>query len=256
MPRKTLVIAISLLLSTVSFAQKRETPDTVYQNEMRQRLQRMEAEIRDLKEQLRLQQEKLRLQNEKETAMKLEASERDTLKVVGPTIEEALSQFKFKRFTFELYTKIGTGFVTVDKETHKGLFTANMELFGLQAKWHFKRQTDAQIVLTAPVSVLVSTGWGPTLVAENTVYNYLYFTGGLAVNQFSSTVSYCGTVAVNTSGDRATNMMYGGTILLDGIQTPFFASFLFGDKGFQYLGVAGIKIPLTHLFPFANSRSQ
>lgn len=160
---------------------------------------------------------------------------------------------KFHRIKIDPYTKFSSGFMTIDKEAHSGLFTGAIEIIGVQVNYNIKREL-GNLLVPADVSPFFSFGWGPMLVADNIIYNYCYLNGGLSINQFSSVVSYGGVFAFNTSGDEATQYVYGVTVSLDGIQTPIFASLLWGDKGFEYMGVLGLKIPLTHLIPHRSER--
>lgn len=156
--------------------------------------------------------------------------------------------YKFRRVAMSAYIKMASGFVAIDRESNNGLVTVNQE-YGVKMQIYFKQPLENGIVAQAATSLYVTAGWGPTLVQNATVPNYLYGNLGLSIKRFGSDLALGVVAATNTSGDEGSPYLYGLSGGLDGIPTPFFFSCLVGapDSGFEYMIIAGFRIQVLDI---------
>jgi hypothetical protein len=170
-------------------------------------------------------------------------------------LKQRAAPYEFKRWGWDFLGKIGTGFITIDKEKNVGLLTGSHEATG-KVQYYFKRHLSNGTIRTHPTSVYTTIGWGPTLVAKDTIPNYWYFNVCVQQNHFGSSASYGFILAVNSSGKEGSKFMYGMTVSLEGIQTPVYVSYLRTTEGFRYMVLAGIKISVKQLIGFRSKRQD
>ncbi len=177
----------------------------------------------------------------------------DSVRTVQGKIDSlsSIHEYSFKYFRLDPFLKLGTGFVATDPKNNQGLLTVNFEA-GLQPRILFRKKTFNGEISQRRVSLYGSVGWGPLLVADKTIPNFLFSGGGFSIDFFSSRVSYGFVYGSNTT-NAATQSLVGWNVSVDGNQVPFFFSYLSGD-GFDYILLAGIKVYLIDLAPVKSIR--
>jgi hypothetical protein len=198
------------------------------------------------------QQDSIQFYKRKADKTAMAAKQDDSIRTAF--LQQRASRYKFKRWGWDLLGKVATGFVTVNTTKNQGLLTGSHEAAG-KIQYYIKRKMSDGSIRTHPTSLFTTIGWGPTLVAKETIPNFWYFTGGVQLNHFGSSTSYGLVTAVNSSGnDSSTKVMYGITVSLEGTQIPVFITYLRSDHGFCYLVLAGFKISVKRLIPTRSQR--
>lgn len=220
--RNITIFLFLVLLPTVAFTQQ-EFDSTKY---YRDKIKGIEAKV-------------------KEMELKWRVMEGEQLKEdsITQSFEEAYQDYKVVRFTGDLYLKVGTGSVAVDLGPNLGYFTGSTEV-GVRFRSYFEATSRSGIRYQAPFSLYGSFGWGPTLVGDNLIPNYLYYGFGGIYERVNSSIFLGGVAAHNVSDDGTMNM-YGATLGVDGVTTPTYITFLKGD-GFKYIFLVGFKISLSN----------
>lgn len=164
---------------------------------------------------------------------------------IDQSFQEAYKQRKVILFTGDLFLRVGTGSVAVDLGSNTGYFTGSTEI-GLRFRSYFKGTSKNGIPYQKPVSLFYGVSWGPMLVGDNLIPNYLYFNFGGMLERVNSSIFLGGVRARNVSDDGAMNL-YGVIAGFDGIATPTYVTFLKGDD-FKYVFLVGFKISLSQVW--------
>lgn len=175
-----------------------------------------------------------------------QSTKRHSLDSAFYSVNDSSFYYDFDRLNFDPYLKMGVGFVVIDSDTNNGLLTGNFE-GGIKVNYYFKKFDDEGYIFRKNISLYSGIGWGPLLVADNLVPNYWNLEAGVSLEYLGAS-SYFGFTTLFNSSDEGIDNLYGLTLGVEQIQTPFFFTLLIGEE-VNRIVMAGIKIPVFYILP-------